>query len=1596
MHAAYRKIPILFFTLTVLSLCVASAQDAADGELIVNGGFEVDATGDGIPDGWDKRPNMSTGGEEGNRWLVLSGSYAASAQKVALKQEWTELTLTMRMRVTDVEKGKEGWHDARLAMSFVGADGQRVGDWPNVFHAAGSTDWVVCNRVYPVPLGAAALQLNPANFGTQGKVEFDDISLRVTATASFEDLALPEGADDPWAPSAAWRQTSSTRERICINGLWRFMPAGSVERPPEPGSGWGWFKVPSIWPVKSWDMDEPAQAMQLPSGLASRADPYTIDRAWHQREINIPADWKGRRITLDFGMVQTHARVLIDKREAGEIWFPGGSVDITEYVTAGSKHTLSVLLTARPLEAESKVFMAPDRIISSKATVKLKGLTGDVYLESEPVDVAIKDVHVITSVRNRAITFDVGVRGEQAGTWSLSAVVKAGDAVVKRFPPDAFTRTDAGEGRVSATAPWADPKLWDTDTPGNMYEAVVTLKSGNGTTLDESLPVQFGFREFWIEGRDFMLNGSPIHLRALHNRNMNDHADKACIEGSRRACERMLEYGFNFFITGNYNFSPGAVGYMDALLTAADETGMLASFSLPHGKDFQWKLDDPVQAKRYRDLSEWLIRRAQNHPSVVSYSMNHNATGYYGDQNPLKIDGIYDPDKLWPSVSRRRVTRQQCTRAADIARSLDPTRAIYHHQSGNLGDMHTVNIYLNWAPRQERSDWLEHWSTKGEKPVFFVEWGLPHVSSWSSYRGPEFIWRCDAYQQIWDSEFAAAVVGDGAYKMTKAKEASFKHEEDLWSRGPFAWGYAIQPWRGSEETYLRIQSWFADDNWRAHRTWGVSAMLPWDQGGLLRRLSKTDGLPREDAFRDLQRPGIVPDSMGSGSEYFYDSGPATKFEPTSLGRAFLRWNTPLIAYIGGGPDRFTDKGHNYLQGQTIEKQIVAVNDTRRDRTCRFSWTLGSGLAKGEGSLKLTPGATAFAPIKMALPAELKPGPYTLSARCVFDTGETQDDAFDINVLAAPAKPALQAKIGLWDPEGQTAKLLRDLGVGFTLIDDVTRTTDIDILVIGREALSGMRKAPSVEGVRDGQRVLVFEQSTATLTSRLGFRIAERGMRIAFPRTPSHAALVGMGEGHLRDWQGAATLIAPHLDLPGIEDTNPTWNWCGFVNTRVWRCGNQGTVASVVIEKPTRGNWLPILDCGFDLQYSPLLECVEGKGRMVFCQLDVTGRTQRDPAADRIVRNLLAYLAEVKPAESRQVVYRGDDEVLQLLTAIGTSPVPALAAPDAPRIVVVGPGARTTDYVRSFPKDTPFLALGLDAGGVKELSQGAVSAKRRKGACTVLDAGRDMPELTGISNADLYRRTLKLEFDALADGTIGNDMLGVANGSGAPKVFCQVAPWMLDVETFPYLRKSQRRNTFLVSRLLGNLGASFKTSLLETFSATPAAHECILPASWVGKVDRDNVGRNEKWWTPELDETGWQPIEVPGMFDEQIEALADYEGLFWYRLRFQTPANLSESDLKLYLGAIDDESWVWLNGRFIGEVTKETRPKDYWAFLREYPLKRSDLEQGGVNVLVVLVNDMYLSGGIRGIPSLFARPPWLDSYYVQDPQSGDDPYRYYRW
>src|SRR5262249_10084190 len=157
-----------------------------------------------------------------------------------------------------------------------------------------------------------------------------------------------------------------------------------------------------------------------------------------------------------------------------------------------------------------------------------------------------------------------------------------------------------------------------------------------------------------------------------------------------------------------------------------------------------------------------------------------------------------------------------------------------------------------------------------------------------------------------------------------------------------------------------------------------------------------------------------------------------------------------------------------------------------------------------------------------MPATTPAGTYVLTAKIECPAG-TQTDSFTFHVLPLSTDMALNAKIALFDPKGETARMLGRLKVAFQPIDSKADFAGYDLLIIGKDALTPDGAGPNAMRVRDGLKVIVFEQSAKTLEQRFGFRIAEYGLREVFPRVPDHPILSGLSAEHLHDWRGEATL-----------------------------------------------------------------------------------------------------------------------------------------------------------------------------------------------------------------------------------------------------------------------------------------------------------------------------------------------------------------------------------------------------------------------------------------------------------------------------------------
>ena len=1235
---------------------------------------------------------------------------------------------------------------------------------------------------------------------------------------------LPAGVEAVWDLGKAFHETTPTRERICLNGLWQWQPA-DAQTEPAPSGNWGYFKVPGCWPGITDYMQKDCQTVLSHPAWANRnlAD---VTAAWYRREFQVPGNWAGRRIALCAEYLNSYAAVYVDGARAGEIHFPGGELDITPACAPGAAHSLALLVVAMPLKGVMLSYTDSASARQINGSVERRGLCGDVYLTSTPRGPRLADIRTETSVRKQECVFDAALEGlAPGGQYRLRAVVSQDGRSLKTMTSPAFQGSALQEGRMAFSGKWMPDRLWDIHTPQNICTLELSLLDAAGAVLDTGWTVRFGFREFWIEGRDFFLNGTRIFLSAVPLDNAQVSAGLAGYDETRESLERLKSFGINFVYTHNYSCEPGShLGFAE-ILRAADDAGMLVAFSQPHFSDYDWPGPDADQTNGYARHAEFYVRAAQNHPSVVMYSMSHNATGYDEDMNPDLIDGIHDARDPW--------ALRNCAlalRAEAIVRRLDPSRIVYHHASGNLGAMDAINFYPNFVPAQELSDWFEHWATQGVKPAFTCEYGAPFTWDWTMYRGwykgeREF----GSAAVPWEfclAEWNAQFFGDRAFQISEAEKENLRWEAKQFQAGRLwhRWDYPNEVGSTRFEERYPVFALYLTDNWRAFRTWGVSAISPWEYGHFWKLRDGVDKSRRELKvdWENLQRPGFSADYLGQRYERMDLAFDRNDWIETPAAQALLRNNRPLLAWLGGKPAAFTSKDHNFSPGETVEKQLILLNNSRQSVTCACQWSLGLPQPQ-DGSARVTVGAgqQERIPLRFVLPATLASRSYELDATVKFSDGETQKDSFSIDISPPPAAPQASARIALFDPKGETGALLKRLGIPARSVAADADLSAYDLLIVGKSALAVGAPAPDVSRVRDGLKVLLFEQTSGVLEQRFGFRVEEYGLRRVFARVPDHPALAGIAAGNLCDWRGAATLTPPRLSYETRPRYGPTVQWAGIPVARAWRCGNRGNVASVLIEKPPCGDFLPILDGGFSLQFSPLMEYREGRGLMLFCQMDVTGRTESDPAAEMLARNLLQYVFAWTPSPRRKALYAGPAAGRKYLESLGLlvqsyeggnlSPGQVLVLGAGAGPALAGRAAALGDWLKAGGN---LLAIGLDPKDAAALPLFTVKMKQAEHISAFFEPFPRNSLLAGIGPADVHNRAPRdLPLVSAGARIVGDGVLAWAEDAGV--VFCQLQPWQFESSQMN-LRRTYRRSSFLVSRLLANMGVAGATPLLDRF------------------------------------------------------------------------------------------------------------------------------------------------------------------------------------
>lgn len=380
-----------------------------------------------------------------------------------------------------------------------------------------------------------------------------------------------------------------------------------------------------------------------------------INNIWYHREIDIPYEWEGKKVLLNFGAVYFNSEVYIDGVLAGR-HFGGSSsfsIDITNLVAPGGKHHLVVracseLRTGKQSAGKQSLQLSSYGCNYTRTT----GIWQTVWLEAV-APAGLKSVQVVTDIdQNKVVVFP---KFYSDGSYLFKVILKDGDKIVT-------TSSVKASNSSVVVLPVKNPKLWSPESPF-LYDIVYQVIDQSGKMVDEVYSY-VGMRKVHIEGNKIYLNNKAYYQRLVLDQGFypdgiwtapSDDALKRDIELSKAA-------GFNGARLHQKAFE-------ERFYYWADKLGYITWGEAP-----SWGMDanDVEVARNF--LVEWseLVIRDRNHPSLLIWT-------------PMN-------EEWWPDkVQYPRFT----TDLYNLTKSLDPTRPVNDASGGChiKTDIWTVHNY---------------------------------------------------------------------------------------------------------------------------------------------------------------------------------------------------------------------------------------------------------------------------------------------------------------------------------------------------------------------------------------------------------------------------------------------------------------------------------------------------------------------------------------------------------------------------------------------------------------------------------------------------------------------------------------------------------------------------------------------------------------------------------------------------------------------------------------------------------------------------------------------------------------------------------------
>lgn len=524
--------------------------------------------------------------------------------------------------------------------------------------------------------------------------EWHDLQVNEINRLPLHTMHFAYDPNDFPGTGAEYLDKKKSMNYLSLEGTWKFnWVANADERPTDfyktdlDDSKWNNIQMPGNWEMLGYGQPEYVNVGFGWRGHFDQQPPAVPTKDNHvgsyRREINIPANWNGKRVIAHFGSVTSNIYLYVNGQFAGyaEDSKVAAEFDITPFLKKGKN--LIAFQTFRWCDGswcEDQDFW------------RLSGPARENYLYARSKDHRLLDVRVETELKNNY----------KDGYLNITAKVQGNTlAYFGLYDPDGkeviVTGTDnVKNGVAKYQLRVKNVRKWSAETP-NLYTLVVSPIQNGGMYLPyEIVQVKVGFRKVEIKNKQFLVNGQPVLLKGANRHEIDPD------EGYNLSEQRMIQdimmmkrMNINAVRTCHYPDDPRWYDLCDKYGLYVVAEANQESHGFQYGDDAAAK--KPEFAKQIMERNQHNVSMFYNHPSIVTWSMGNETV--MGDNFLQAYKWIKSQDKTRPvqyeQARRGEGTDIFCPMYYPVAASekyaKDPNSPMpliqceYNHTMGNSG-----------------------------------------------------------------------------------------------------------------------------------------------------------------------------------------------------------------------------------------------------------------------------------------------------------------------------------------------------------------------------------------------------------------------------------------------------------------------------------------------------------------------------------------------------------------------------------------------------------------------------------------------------------------------------------------------------------------------------------------------------------------------------------------------------------------------------------------------------------------------------------------------------------------------------------------------